>query len=808
MTQPVQTPLGINALAGLVQNTGLVPNVLWRNFVGTSIGLGNYTAGSFVTGYPLYAKVLSILNSAASLIGNNIVSDVSTTTYNNLVNLGSALPALALSSANLVDYEFTCSSTTSTGIITVSSTAYFNVGDPVYFTGTLDPAIASGAVYWVQSIISATQFSISTTPAGPVLPLTGGSFAMQVVSVVFLQNSWIGKLATQGYFSWGTGLPDFLGYFSFASSFCAQQNPVITSTANSTNFLQGAYSNINDLITGDVSGICLSLPQFGQDLIAQGRALSLSTIQSFGLPSNLLQTLSANRAQTDAVNLALLSTDLTTQEIRGFNSDPENITTAQQRKIYSAFQLIRNVDLAEVCILLNCRLQNLESLADLLDPKKLFPLSYAALTVPIWNTTAGPTNSKTYYLIYVNNGVNTQLSGNNIRAQVGYKVPANITAAALHDPNTPEFRELVPGFDSYLRDILPPDIATACGALSYSFMQISNVESQDIQKFAQVVANLEVAKDLPDVGGTDVPVNSNAATTALSAIGLGSGPNGTYTMADFFGSITGTCYTLQQLPDLITQFDITNLDTIYTQMQSILAAPPTVAGYNSDLAPLITAANTEIQIISTVNSTLTANVNSIWSTAVNALRIEIAARIRAFTSFDVADVSVSPDSQISWINQLQQWSLETEPNMSAQTIEQLCDTTTLTGQSIIGLMRQIRNTARLNLLGIPNYAEIPGTQTLQQQSNLIANNPANTAAKALGKLENDKYLVTDTQYQSPRVVLDGSAVEGSFGGSPYQELIPPQLNSLYTSAQLKSSTYSVPEAVTEVERCNCTCWNP
>lgn len=808
MTQPVQTPLGINVLAGLVQNIGLVPNTIWRNFVGTSTGLGNYTAGSFVSGYPLYSKVLSILNSAAALIGNNSISDVSATTFNNLINLGSSLPALALSGVNSSDYVFSCGTTTSAGLITVTSTAYFTVGDPVYFLGTVDPAITLGTVYYVQSIPSATQFTISTTPAGPVLSLTGGSYAMNVVPVEFVKNSWLGKLATQSYFSWGTGLPDFLSYFTLASSFCAQQNPVITSTANSTTFLQGAYSNINDLITGDVSGICLSLPQFGQDLIAQGRTISLNTIQSFGLPSNLLQTLSANRAQTDALNLALLSTGLTTQEIRGFNTDPANITIAQQRKIYAAFQIVRNADLAEICILLNCRLENLSSLADLLDPRKLFPLSYSALTVPVWNTSSGPTNSKTYYLIYADDGVNTQLSGNNIRTAVGYKVPVNITAAALHDPNTPEFRTLVPGFDSYLRDILPSDIATACGALSYSFMQISSIESQDIQKFAQIVSNLEVAKDLPDVGGTSVPVNSTAATTALSAIALGGGPNGTYTMADFFGSVTGTNYSLQQLPALITQFNTTDLDTIYTQIQAVLGAPATVAGYNSDLAPLITAANTEITTISNVYTNLTSTVNQIWSSAVNSLRIEIAARIRAYANFDVADVSTTPDSQISWINQLQQWAQETQPNMSAQTIEQLSDTTSLTGQSIIGLMRQIRNTARLDLLGIPNYADIPGTQTLQQQSVEIANDPANTQAIALGKLENDKYLITDTQYQAPRVVLDGSAVEGSFGGSPYQELIPPQLNSLYTSAQLKSSTYSVAEAVTEVERCNCTCWNP
>ena len=49
-------------------------------------------------------------------------------------------------------------------------------------------------------------------------------------------------------------------------------------------------------------------------------------------------------------------------------------------------------------------------------------------------------------------------------------------------------------------------------------------------------------------------------------------------------------------------------------------------------------------------------------------------------------------------------------------------------------------------------------------------------------------------------------VPGSLGGSPYQNLIPPQLSVPFTSGILSPSTYSVPEAINEVIRCNCDCW--
>ena len=54
----------------------------------------------------------------------------------------------------------------------------------------------------------------------------------------------------------------------------------------------------------------------------------------------------------------------------------------------------------------------------------------------------------------------------------------------------------------------------------------------------------------------------------------------------------------------------------------------------------------------------------------------------------------------------------------------------------------------------------------------------------------------------------GQAIEpGSFAGSSYQTLISPELNSIYTSRSLLPSTYTIQEAIDEVIRCNCDCWD-
>ena len=52
----------------------------------------------------------------------------------------------------------------------------------------------------------------------------------------------------------------------------------------------------------------------------------------------------------------------------------------------------------------------------------------------------------------------------------------------------------------------------------------------------------------------------------------------------------------------------------------------------------------------------------------------------------------------------------------------------------------------------------------------------------------------------------GPLVTGSIAKSPYQYLIPPQLNTLFTSDVLLPAQYSVVDAIEQVIDCNCDCW--
>lgn len=122
------------------------------------------------------------------------------------------------------------------------------------------------------------------------------------------------------------------------------------------------------------------------------------------------------------------------------------------------------------------------------------------------------------------------------------------------------------GFGSYLQNILPPDVAIAAGAFSATMQQIRNITKTNIEQFAQIVPNLETIKGLSQVNGSGVPTNEALNTAGLSLTALGSGPKGTYTMSDLYGSMSGLPYPWKQMQSDITNLQTTKLINIYNQL--------------------------------------------------------------------------------------------------------------------------------------------------------------------------------------------------------------------------------------------------
>lgn len=225
----------------------------------------------------------------------------------------------------------------------------------------------------------------------------------------------------------GTDMPeykDFASSFLTADTFVKFVNTGINSFKEAPDFLKGVYSNMNDLISSDITGVSLATRTFGADCIALGRAINLSKIETFGLPSVLLQIIKKNKILTQALSFALLSAGLSSNDINDISNDNMNpVPKEKEQKIYGAFLIIVGKDLDEILFALNCKTPGLETLADLLNIKKMFPNSYRTLTVPIYNATPGPTNSKTYYPIFTYEAVNVRIQSPQVVSQVGEQTP-------------------------------------------------------------------------------------------------------------------------------------------------------------------------------------------------------------------------------------------------------------------------------------------------------------------------------------------------------------------------------------------------
>jgi len=546
---------------------------------------------------------------------------------------------------------------------------------------------------------------------------------------------------------------DFLATFNAMYGKKTQMNNTIKALNNSLTFLDGIYSNMNDLITADIAGINLSTFYWGQDLIAMGKAIDLKYISTFGNPDDLLRTLYKNGAVTQSINLGLLSAGMTSNDITNiFNGTPA--TSEQQKYIYATFCLIIGDDLTDVLTPLNCQTKGLVMLADLLDPKKLFPNSYQSLTTPVFNSAPLPTNSKTYYLIYKNGTI-----------------------------------DAVPGLSigDRLNNIIPPELAYSCDALSRSMMQVRNIQNMDIEKFSQVVSNLENVNGL-GVNGTNIPTNTELANVAIDAVAKGSGTNGLYTMCDFFGSMTDIHYDWAELQAQIRGLQSTNLFAIYNNINSLLGG----FGPYGSLQTLIDSANDEIYSIMIANPTLASTLNSLYNKFGEYIAKEENARLLALSTID--ELTSTTSDTINFIDSLSQYATETEIKESALVIENICDTTTVGGNSIIAAMREARNAKRLGYTGAEQDNDV------NIASDLVL---PRVTGETLGNSPIDGFVNCSNLSNIP-IITGAATVPGSLAGSSQTTLIP---NNLSILIEPGCATVLTPtDAIADVVLCNCDCW--
>ncbi len=578
------SPLGLNVIGDYMYDTGFNINPVAQSYMGASKRNATYTFGSCISETCLRMLTWAINDGYSRGVVARIPAG--TSTYDNLISIGNTtIPALGNSKPSTyvpVDpANLWARRDMQTSVLSYAEQYGLQNGDPLVLPGPATSGYGNYNGSYGDSLqgygVTDQQQNATWYPYNMTNPnnsVTQWGWIRCHALQAWNEFNWNGTIvdpdnpSNPGYLQ-GYQMPEykeFVTSLTTADSYISINNQPIISNNEGKTFLDGTYSNMNDLISADITGVSLATTSLGTDLENLGLAINLDKIDSFGLPSNLLITIGQLGGVIEDLALLLLSSGITTPDLSEIIEGQVTPSDDQERKIYGAFQLIAGENLRTILAVLQCKTPGLYTLADLLNVKKIFPNSFASLTVPRYNSERGPTNSKTYYLIYRNGSLNPALDTPSMKDYVGTLVPAGNPAAYPDSKSPNRYLEVPTGFDSYLNNILPKDQAIAAGALSFTMRQVSRLETFDIKQFAKVAKAIENVTDLPLTAGTSKPTDQTMINQAETRGALGSGPYGTYTMSDMFGCMSGLPYPWKLIKQRLNQLETTKLYNIYQQL--------------------------------------------------------------------------------------------------------------------------------------------------------------------------------------------------------------------------------------------------
>jgi hypothetical protein len=264
----------------------------------------------------------------------------------------------------------------------------------------------------------------------------------------------------------------FAQAFGAAQGYISLTNGIINSAVNvnSDDYLGPTFTNMNDTISGDIYKVNLAGPAFGADLANIGSAVKFSQVDQIGTPASLLQNLAQAgnmiNGSTPCVTTALKRQGLSDQNIADLVNNnvqslfnPNGLTQNQfdtlQRLAYPALLTVTGDCLTNVLQILDCTTPNIATMADLLDPVKLYPTSFSSLTLPTPN---GPV------LIY------------NVDGSVNSFIEPILNSGTVSPT----------GCDD-LAKVIPPAQAQANRALQIAYQQVKGIRATTTQQLAAIL---------------------------------------------------------------------------------------------------------------------------------------------------------------------------------------------------------------------------------------------------------------------------------------------------------------------------------
>jgi hypothetical protein len=485
-----------------------------------------------------------------------------------------------------------------------------------------------------------------------------------------------------------------------------QLNEILASTSNSQSVAKTVLFRGADFqATGGLSAVSSDLAAFGSDLQKTGKIIDFSRIGELGDPALLLETMqNLAGGLTRGVAAALALAGITPEEIAGIGTATfDNQTKAQ---MYRGMALVSGTELEVVKAIFRATVE-VETMAELLDLKKLLPQSYQTLL------------AITDDLIYTNGTITPALANTPTNGQ------EFVTSKELTISNK-RFRE--------------------------SLLQVAGIKDQTAPGLSSVLSALALNTELPLVTALTVPMPDD--TNVVAALGQGTGEQGLYRFRDMIGTITGFIHDLifTEVTASVAGTNTTTVETQLTRLRDLLAmtnvidsegnpiedgihtdevdatpgpaVPPTESWivfegieyahvpfggnpWNDPVDTLLNDLQTAMTSWATLNPAAAALTAPMMIQAAAQVDREITARnaYEEESNFAFAATRETRSTLSSFAVALHQFGQS--PDLM-ETVESIVDTS-LTGQSIIATMREGKNLKALAAKGIITDLIVPST---------------------------------------------------------------------------------------------------
>jgi hypothetical protein len=302
-----------------------------------------------------------------------------------------------------------------------------------------------------------------------------------------------------------------------------------------------------------------------------------------------------------------------------------------------------------------------------------------------------------------------------------------------------------------LKKIIPPDQALANQALSRSLRQVKDIFNTDLPAVSAAVSRLESNLDLDLINALTEPVPTVVTAFVGNTLATGTGPANTVTTNDVIGIAAGATVSteLPTVTDVVTELatlgallpltanggsSLSSDNGIYTLMSYALTGAYSNAGNVQDITTipstayyagpqvfgdvdlafstagtgLIAVANSYISNIAANNANLVSQANDASNACAQQLVLNVNNCIAAGIDIgnvvnDPANANLVPNSistVLGLTSQLHDIGLDITEGGAAQFFENTANTSNLPGQAVIAAMREGRNIAVLNAVGI------------------------------------------------------------------------------------------------------------